>query len=84
MAAYQGNLELVEFLVDKGADVNARDEAGKTVLMFALDDQLDRARIPTALWHSATNDRTDRTSTISTAEKGILQSSNSSLKQEPT
>jgi len=34
-AAFDGNLELVRLLVQAGADVGARDDAGKTVLQYA-------------------------------------------------
>jgi hypothetical protein len=36
VAAKQGSLALVKLLLDKGADVNARDLEGRTVLMSAL------------------------------------------------
>ena len=36
LAAARGNAGLVRLLLDAGADVKARDEAGKTALDFAL------------------------------------------------
>jgi ankyrin repeat protein len=35
LAAYRGNAAAVINLLERGADVNARDEAGDTALMFA-------------------------------------------------
>jgi len=35
LAAYNGNIEIVKLLIDKGADVNTTDEIGRTALMFA-------------------------------------------------
>ena len=33
--AYQGNLEVVKLFIEKGADVDAKNEKGETALMFA-------------------------------------------------
>jgi uncharacterized protein len=37
-AAPKGSLEQVKALLSKGADVNAKDETGKTVLMYAIGE----------------------------------------------
>jgi methionyl-tRNA formyltransferase len=37
VAAYNGNLALAEFLISRGADVNAQNYKGTTVLMYAKD-----------------------------------------------
>ncbi|WP_201610400.1 formyltransferase family protein [Psychrobacter submarinus] len=37
VAAYHGRRDLVEFLLDKGADINDRNYRGTTVLMYAKD-----------------------------------------------
>jgi ankyrin repeat protein len=34
-AARRGNLKVVKFLIDKGADINAKDEDGETPLSLA-------------------------------------------------
>ena len=34
-AAYGGSLEVVRFLIEKGADINARDDRGETALHSA-------------------------------------------------
>jgi hypothetical protein len=36
-AAYHGHKEIVELLIAKGADVNAKDDDGKTPLNWAID-----------------------------------------------
>lgn len=40
-AAKGGNLEIVRFLLERGADVNARNEYGKTALRLAALDHRD-------------------------------------------
>jgi methionyl-tRNA formyltransferase len=37
VAAYNGRRDLIEFLIEKGADINDRNYKGTTVLMFAKD-----------------------------------------------
>ena len=37
VAADMGNLEAVKLLLEKGADINIRDNGGKTALMFASE-----------------------------------------------
>lgn len=42
VAVYNGNLELVKYLVSAGADINDVNYNGTTVLMYAKDDALKR------------------------------------------
>ncbi len=37
MAAVSGNKEIIKLLVDGGADINAADKEGRTVLIYAVD-----------------------------------------------
>ena len=39
IAAYYGNVELVQFLIYKGANVNAKNNAGKTPLDLAREEE---------------------------------------------
>jgi methionyl-tRNA formyltransferase len=43
VAAYNGNLELAKFLISRGADVNAQNYKGTTVLMYAKDYALAKS-----------------------------------------
>ncbi len=38
-ASFRGSLEVVKFLVENGADVNAKDDKGKTVLDIAREKE---------------------------------------------
>jgi ankyrin repeat protein len=37
LGTYEGEIEIIKLLVEAGADVNARDNKGKTVLMYAIE-----------------------------------------------
>lgn len=41
MAARSGQTEIVQFLIESGADVNARDAYGQTPLSVAMDQEAD-------------------------------------------
>jgi ankyrin repeat protein len=46
MAARQGNVEVIEALLDEGADLEARDTAGETALRRAVNcDKVEAARV---------------------------------------
>jgi ankyrin repeat protein len=40
LAMKKGNLELLAWLIENGSDVNAKDEEGKTPLMYAITEKL--------------------------------------------
>ncbi|MGC9157340.1 MAG: ankyrin repeat domain-containing protein, partial [Candidatus Micrarchaeia archaeon] len=40
LAALNGYQEVVEYLVEHGADVNAQDEEGRNVFMYATDPKI--------------------------------------------
>lgn len=44
MASHVGSRELIEFLLDKGADINGRDHWGMTALHWAIDCHPDNAQ----------------------------------------
>ena len=67
IAAFNGNIELVRFLLDKGLDINLQDIYGQTALMFAIDNS-DNIKMVRFLVENGANinlkDNNDKTAII--------------------
>jgi len=72
-AASSGHLALVEFLLSKGADANARDKQCKTALMAAASFYNSKAIIKTLLSHGADVNAIDKDGTTALMMASMLK-----------